>query len=46
MSADLERLIERVQYLGDLESIRHTWRDYCNQLDLADWESQVQPVEK
>ena len=38
MTADLDRLIERVQYLEDLESIRHTWRDYCIRLDSADWE--------
>ena len=39
MEANLERLSERVQYLEDLESIRHTWRDYCMRLDSADPEA-------
>ncbi len=38
MKMSLERLSERVQYLEDLESIRHTWRDYCMRLDSADSE--------
>ena len=37
MDANLERLTERVQYLEDLEAIRHTWRDYCTKLDSEDW---------
>ncbi len=36
METSLEHLSERVQYLEDLESIRHTWRDYCTRLDSAD----------
>lgn len=39
MSASLERLIERVQQLEDLEAVRSTWRDYCIRLDSADWEA-------
>ncbi len=38
MDTSLERLSERVQYLEDLEAIRHTWRDYCMRFDSADWE--------
>jgi len=38
MDTDLERLVRRVEYLEDLESIRHTWRDYCTKLDSADWQ--------
>ena len=38
MKTDLERLSERLQHLEDLESIRHTWRDYCMQLDSGDSE--------
>ena len=38
MEASLENLSRRVQYLEDLESIRHTWRDYCMRLDSADAE--------
>lgn len=38
MEATLEHLSKRVQYLEDLESIRHTWRDYCMRLDSADAE--------
>ena len=37
MDANLERLLERVQRLEDLEAIRHTWRDYCIRLDAEDW---------
>jgi ketosteroid isomerase-like protein len=33
----IERLVERVQRLEDLEDIRHTWRDYCRRLDSGDW---------
>jgi len=36
METDLAKLSERVQYLEDLESIRHTWRDYCMRLDSGD----------
>ena len=36
MESSLERLSERLQYLEDLESIRHTWRDYCMRLDSGD----------
>ena len=39
METSLEHLNERVQYLEDLESIRHTWRDYCMRLDSADFEA-------
>ncbi len=38
MDASIERLHERVQRLEDLESIRHTWRDYCINLDSGNWE--------
>jgi hypothetical protein len=38
MDMSLERLSERVQYLEDLEAIRHTWRDYCMRLDSGDME--------
>lgn len=38
MDTSLDRLMERVQYLEDLEAIRHTWRDYCIRLDAADWD--------
>ena len=38
METSLEHLSERVQYLEDLESIRHTWRDYCMRLDSGDSE--------
>jgi len=39
METGLEQLSERVQHLEDLESIRHTWRDYCTRLDSADAEA-------
>jgi len=39
MEMSIERLSERVQYFEDLESIRHTWRDYCIRLDSADLEA-------
>jgi SnoaL-like domain len=35
MDTNLERLAERVRSLEDLESIRHSWRDYCVKLDSA-----------
>ena len=38
MEASLEHLSQRVQYREDLESIRHTWRDYCMRLDSGDAE--------
>lgn len=38
MDMSVERLSERVQYLEDLEAIRHTWRDYCMRLDAGDME--------
>ena len=38
MEMSLEQLSKRVQYLEDLESIRHTWRDYCMRLDSGDLE--------
>lgn len=37
MDADIERLMERVLRLEDMEAIRHTWRDYCMRLDSEDW---------
>lgn len=37
MDANIERLMERVQRLEDMEAIRHTWRDYCMRLDCEDW---------
>ena len=36
--SDLEKILSRLQYLEDLEAIRHTWRDYCTRLDSEDWE--------
>lgn len=39
METSLERLAERLQYLEDLESIRHTCRDYCMRLDSGDLEA-------
>ncbi len=38
METNVERLAERVQHLEDLEAIRHTWRDYCMQMDSGDLE--------
>ena len=35
--ADLTSILTRLQYLEDLEAIRHTWRDYCMRLDSEDW---------
>ncbi len=37
MDETMERLLERVPRLEDLEAIRHTWRDYCRRLDSGDW---------
>ena len=37
MDTSIQHLTERIQRLEDLESIRHTWRDYCTRLDSADW---------
>ena len=37
MDAGIEQLTQRLQRLEDLESIRHTWRDYCMRLDSGDW---------
>lgn len=34
---DIQRILERLQYLEDLEAVRHTWRDYCIRLDSEDW---------
>ena len=38
MSDKVDQLLARVQYLEDLEAIRHTWRDYCIRLDSADFD--------
>jgi len=38
VETNLEQLSKRIQYLEDLESVRHTWRDYCMRLDSADAE--------
>jgi len=38
MSDDLAALAARLQRLEDLEAIRSTWLDYCNQLDLEDFD--------
>jgi len=35
--SDVENILGRLQYLEDLEAIRHTWRDYCLRLDSEDW---------
>lgn len=37
MDTDIAGLMQRVQRLEDMEAIRHTWRDYCTQLDAEDW---------
>ncbi len=37
MNDNIEDLRARLTRLEDLENIRHTWRDYCIQLDSADW---------
>ena len=37
MSDKIDDLVARIARLEDLEAIRHTWRDYCLQLDSADW---------
>jgi len=37
MSDTINNLVARVARLEDLEAIRHTWLDYCNRLDSADW---------
>jgi hypothetical protein len=38
MAIDVDALVARVQRLEDLEDIRATWLDYCNQLDSANFE--------
>jgi len=38
MATDLDALVARVRRLEDLEDIRATWLDYCNQLDSANLE--------
>ena len=37
LDSDLEKILVRLQYLEDLEAVRHTWRDYCIRLDSEDW---------
>jgi SnoaL-like domain len=37
VAEQLKQLMARVQRLEDLEAIRHTWRDYCTQLDSGNW---------
>ena len=39
MADDLDALLARVRRLEDLEAVRATWLDYCNRLDLADFEA-------
>jgi SnoaL-like domain len=36
MTTDVVELVARLQRLEDLESIRSTWLDYCNRLDVGD----------
>jgi ketosteroid isomerase-like protein len=36
MTTDVGALTARLQRLEDLESIRSTWLDYCNRLDVGD----------
>ena len=36
--SDVQNILARLQYLEDLEAIRHTWRDYCMRLDSEDWD--------
>ncbi|MDG2114922.1 MAG: nuclear transport factor 2 family protein, partial [Actinomycetota bacterium] len=38
MTTDLAELTARLERLEDLESVRGTWLDYCNRLDLHDFE--------
>jgi hypothetical protein len=39
MADDMSGLLARVQRLEDLEAVRATWLDYCNRLDLADFDA-------
>ena len=34
---ELNKILSRLQYLEDLEAVRHSWRDYCIRLDSEDW---------
>jgi len=38
MTTDIAALTARLERLEDLESIRTTWLDYCNRLDLGDFD--------
>jgi len=39
MAADLTALAARLQRLEDLEAVRACWLDYCNRLDLGDFDA-------
>ena len=39
MAADLAALAARLQRLEDLEAVRACWLDYCNRLDLGDFDA-------
>ncbi|MDH3683867.1 MAG: nuclear transport factor 2 family protein [Acidimicrobiia bacterium] len=39
MSDELAALTARLQLLEDLEAIRSSWLDYCNRLDLEDFDA-------
>jgi hypothetical protein len=34
---NLEKVLDRLRHLEDLEAVRHSWRDYCIRLDSEDW---------
>jgi CHAD domain-containing protein len=39
VDTDIEQLAARLGHLEDLEAIRATWLQYCNRLDLEDFEA-------
>jgi len=39
MTTDLDDLVGRLERLEDLEAVRACWLDYCNRLDLEDFDA-------